>query len=161
VNRITIREEPFDSPDAAALRRALRADLDARYGADLEPGTKLTAADAAVFLVAREGTEGLADDPASAPALGCGALRAVDGETVEIKRMYVVPEARGRGIGRLLLRALEARGRAMGFRRIVLETGIEQPEAIALYAGHGFVPVPCWGAYSGVSTSHCFERRLD
>lgn len=153
MNAITIREEPFDAPDAVALRRALRADLDARYGADLEPGRKLTAADAVVFLVARE------EAPESA-AIGCGALRAVDDDTVEIKRMYVVPETRGRGVGRQLLQVLEARARELGFERIVLETGREQPEAIALYTRHGFTPVPCWGPYAGVSTSHCFERRL-
>jgi GNAT superfamily N-acetyltransferase len=75
--------------------------------------------------------------------------------------MYVVPEARGRGVGRLLLEALESRARELGFRRLVLETGTEQPEALALYLRSGFSATPCWGAYAHSSTSRCFGRPLD
>ncbi len=153
MDRLTIGDEPFDSPDAAALRTALRADLDDRHGGDLEPGPRPSAADVTVFLVARDGPGG--------PALGCGALRAVDGGTVEIKRMYVVPEARGRGIGARVLEALAQRAHALGFRRLALETGAwGQPEALALYTRAGFTPTPCWGAYAGSPTSLCLERHL-
>ena len=154
MNWITIQDQPFDAPEASALRTALRADLDTRFGGDTEPGVKPTASDITVFLVARHGPTG--------PALGCGALRALDGTTAEVKRMYVVPAARGRGVGRRLLLALEARARDLGLRRLVLEMGIgRQPEALALYTRGGFAPTPCWGAYAESGTSQCLERLLD
>jgi putative acetyltransferase len=147
---VRIGPEPFDSPDASELRAELAADIAGRYGRDTEPGVKPTAADIAVFLVARD---------AAGRAVGCGALRELDGG-VELKRMYVRPAARGTGVGRAILAALEAEARRRGHDRVVLETGTLQHEAIALYERAGYVPVPCFGAYAGVATSRCFARDL-
>ena len=147
---LTIRAEAFDHPDAMALRDELAADLHARYGRDTEPGAKPTARDTAVFLIIRNGGE----------ALGCGALRSLDATTVEIKRMFVRPLARGRGLGRRLLAALEDEAALLGARRVVLETGVEQHEAIALYERGGYRPIPCFGAYAGSAISLCYERVL-
>src|SRR5262249_22171783 len=119
---ITIEREPFDSPAAQALRDEQRDELIARYGFDSEPGIKPTAADIPVFLVARSH-----GDP-----VGCGALRPIEPGLVEIKRMYVRPAERGNGFGKLILGALEAEARALGAERVVLETGVAQPESIGL-----------------------------
>jgi putative acetyltransferase len=146
----SIAAEPWDSPDAAALRDGLVAELEGRYGAGTEPGVRPSAADIAVLLVARTGGE----------ALGCGALRPVEPGTVEIKRMYVAPTARRLGLGARLLAALEAEAATLGVTRIVLETGPRQPEAIALYERAGYTPIQCWGERAPDAPSRCFERRL-
>jgi putative acetyltransferase len=150
-DRVRVDAEKFDSPDARALRGELEAELIERYGGDLEPGEKPSAADVAVFLVAR-GEDG--------DALGCGGLRELGGGAVELKRMYVRPAARGRGVGGALLEALEREARRLGFSVARLETGVEQPEAQALYRRHGYREIPCFGAYAGSPPSRCFERRL-
>jgi putative acetyltransferase len=148
---VRIAPEPFDSPDASALRAELAADIASRYGRDTEPGIKPTAADITVFLVARD---------AAGAAIGCGALRELDGGVVEIKRMYVRPAARGAGIGRAVLAALEAESHRRGFDRVLLETGTLQHEAIRLYERAGYAEIPCFGAYAGVATSRCYARGL-
>jgi putative acetyltransferase len=147
---VTIEREPFDSPAAQALRDELGGELIARYGFDSEPGTKPTAADMPVFLVARNH-----GDP-----VGCGGLRPIEPGLVEIKRMYVRPAARGNGFGKLILEALEEEARALGVARVVLETGVGQPESIALYQRAGYREIPCFGAYTGEPLSRCFERLL-
>ncbi len=121
---IRIAAEPFESPAATALRERHQAELIERYGWDTEPGHKPTAADVPVFLVARED---------GGEAVGCGGLRPIEPGLVEIKRMYVLPDHRGSGIGKLLLAALEDEARALGAERVVLETGSAQHEAVGLY----------------------------
>jgi GNAT superfamily N-acetyltransferase len=80
-------------------------------------------------------------------SVGCGAIRTLDIHSVEVKRMYVTPEARGFGVGRAMLEALEREAMALGRSRICLETGMRQPEAIALYRRNGYVDVPRFGDY--------------
>ena len=82
-----------------------------------------------------------------------------DGDA-EIKRMYVVPEARGRGLSRLMLAALEDDARASGRTRMVLETGVKQPEAIALYASSGYAPCTKFGHYRFDELSRCYAKPL-
>jgi GNAT superfamily N-acetyltransferase len=147
---IEIVPEQFDSPDADRLMAELRAELDERYGGDFEPGTKPTAEDVTVFVVARE----------NGRALGCGALRSLGEPVVEIKRMFVRPEARGRGIGAAILGALEQQAVEHGFRVVRLETGPLQPEALRLYERAGYREIPCFGAYAAGAASRCFERRI-
>jgi GNAT superfamily N-acetyltransferase len=72
---------------------------------------------------------------------GCGALRSIDAETGELKRMWIHPDARGAGLGSRLLDELVARSHALGHRRLVLDTNGVLVEALALYAKHGFLPV--------------------
>jgi GNAT superfamily N-acetyltransferase len=78
----------------------------------------------------------------------------------EIKRMYVAPEVRGRGVGRQLLVSLEAEARRLGISRLVLETGPRQPEALALYRGAGYVEIPLFGEYIGAEFSVCMAKDL-
>jgi putative acetyltransferase len=149
---VSIRAEGFDHPDSLALRAELAAELDEIYGTDTEPGAKPTAADTPVFLIARD-ENGL--------AVGCGGLRPVDETTIELKRMFVRRAARGRGIARQILGALELQAARLGARRVVLETGRGQPEAIRLYESNGYTEIECFGSYEGEPLSLCFERLLD
>lgn len=93
-------------------------------------------------------------------AVGCGALKQFDRERLEVKRMYVSPENRGKGIARLLLGALEAWAKELGYGKCILETGKKQPEAIALYEKSGYVRVSNYGQYQGIENSVCFEKNL-
>jgi len=93
--------------------------------------------------------------------VGCGALRLLDAETAELKRMYVSPAVRGRGLGRRLVAALEAEARALGVRRLVLETGIRQAAALALYRTTGYCPIPLYGEYcQSPDTSVCLGKDI-
>ena len=80
--------------------------------------------------------------------------------TAEIKRMYVVPEARGRGLARRVLAHLEATAHASGAEAMILETGAAQPEAIALYESSGYTAIPPFGHYRDEPLNRCFARRL-
>ena len=126
-----------------------RADRDLRRQ-DTESGTKPTAADTPVFLVAR-----LGDEP-----VGCGALRPYGDGRIELKRMYVRPAYRGRGLSRAILAALEDEARAEGATTVILETGDRQAEAIALYERHGYESIPKYGPYVDSPISLCYEKRL-
>lgn len=90
--------------------------------------------------------------------VGCGAFRAFDPETVEIKRMFVQPAFRGRGIAGVVLSELETWARELGYARCVLETGQKQPEAIRLYQKSGYALIPNFGQYVGVDNSVCMEK---
>jgi GNAT superfamily N-acetyltransferase len=81
-------------------------------------------------------------------------------ETAEVKRMYVVPQARGLGLARRMLAHLEATAAEAGARVMVLETGLRQPEAIALYESCGYTPVPGFGYYKDAPLSRCFGKEL-
>ncbi len=81
--------------------------------------------------------------------------------TAEVKRMYVVPAAQRRGLARRVLAHLESTAAEAGFEALVLETGIEQPEAIALYLSSGYEPVPGFGHYKDSDLSRTFGRRID
>jgi putative acetyltransferase len=147
---VQVGEEPWDSPEGAALRDALEAELCQRYGGDSEPGAKPTAEDTLAFFVARE--DGV--------AIGCGGLRELQDGAIELKRMYVRPEDRGRGLGWLILITLEAEAARRGFTTIRLETGRFQPEAMALYRAAGYRQIPSFGPYDHGEHSTCFERRI-
>lgn len=93
-------------------------------------------------------------------AIGCGAIKVFDAETMEVKRMFVSPEVRNQGVAGQILAELEKWCREMGVCRCVLETGMQQPEAIRLYRKSGYVEIPNYGQYAGVENSVCFEKRL-
>ncbi|HEU5038108.1 MAG TPA: GNAT family N-acetyltransferase [Nocardioides sp.] len=80
--------------------------------------------------------------------------------TAEIKRMYVTSAARGRGVARRMLAHLEVDAAAHGAEAVVLETGLAQPEAIALYESSGYTPIPAFGYYKDAPLSRCYARRL-
>ncbi|MEO8587828.1 MAG: GNAT family N-acetyltransferase [Flavobacteriales bacterium] len=92
--------------------------------------------------------------------MGCGAIKVYSDEAMEIKRMFVPPAHRQKGIASLVLRELECWALELGYRRCVLETGQKQPEAIALYTERGYSVIPNYGQYIGVESSVCFEKRL-
>lgn len=93
-------------------------------------------------------------------AVGCGAFRSFTDDTVEIKRMYVRPEYRGRGIASVLLTGLEEWAWENSFHSCILETGYNQPEAIALYKKSGYTVIPNYGPYEKVNNSICFGKKL-
>ncbi len=146
--------EPFDSPDVQALCAAQQTEMHGIYGeADIGPtreGPMFIPPDG-VFLVLRDG---------DGQAVGCGGIARFDAARGEVKRMYVVPEARGRGLGRRLLEELEAQARTLGYTSVVLETGDRQPEAIRLYESSGYERIPCYPPYDTRALSLCFEKRI-
>lgn len=91
---------------------------------------------------------------------GCGGLKLVGTEYGEIKRMYVRPQCRGLGLGKLMLEHLIEHARRRGMTVVRLETGIHQPEAIGLYERSGFRRIPPFGPYREDSVSLCYEKRL-
>ncbi|MCX6134289.1 MAG: GNAT family N-acetyltransferase [Ignavibacteriales bacterium] len=145
----------FDRPDseiALALIQELDADLGSRYPGQWIHGlhpedvreSKL------IFVVMYHEGE----------PVGCGALRPLDSEMTEVKRMYVRREFRGRGYARKLLEFLEKTAQTSGYRVIRLETGTEQPESIGLYVSSGYLQIPAYGEYVGNPFSLCYEKKL-
>jgi len=92
--------------------------------------------------------------------VGCGAIIQYDGETMEVKRMFVNPELRGKGIATKVLLELENWAKELNFKKCILETGIKQPEAIRLYQKNGYKSIPNFGQYKNVENSVCFEKEL-
>jgi len=92
--------------------------------------------------------------------VGCGAIKVFNDETMEIKRMFVSEEYRGKGIASELLRELESWVVELGYTICILETGKRQPEAIRLYKKNGYEIIPNYGQYAGVENSVCFEKIL-
>jgi ribosomal protein S18 acetylase RimI-like enzyme len=148
---LTIEAVDVRSANAMRLVGRLDDELTRRYG---EGQGQLTAANAladhATFLV------GYLDGR----PVACGAFRPMDGAAVEIKRMFVDPDCRGRGIARRLLGELENRARQGGFSQSRLETGVHQREAIRLYESAGYRRIANYGIYAGNSDSICFEKTL-
>ncbi len=92
--------------------------------------------------------------------IGCGAIKKYDTATAEVKRMYVAPEMRGQGIAGKILAALELWALELDFKKCILETGVRQPDAIALYKKSGYEIIPNYGQYENVDNSVCFEKIL-
>lgn len=92
--------------------------------------------------------------------VGCGAIKAYDDHSVEIKRMYTDPLHRGKGIASKILTDLETWAFELSYQYCVLETGKKQTEAIALYKKMGYINTPCYGQYAGVTNSLCFKKVL-
>ncbi|MAM28388.1 MAG: GNAT family N-acetyltransferase [Flavobacteriaceae bacterium] len=93
-------------------------------------------------------------------AFACGAIKHFDDATMEIKRMYTLPDYRGKGIGSSILTALEQWASELQYKRCLLETGKRQPDAIALYKKNGYVEIPNYGQYVGKENSVCFQKIL-
>jgi GNAT superfamily N-acetyltransferase len=93
-------------------------------------------------------------------AIGCGAIRAYAPDVMEVKRMFVLPEYRGKGIAGAVLSELETWATELGYARCILETGQMQPEAIRLYQKSGYAIIPNYGQYEGVENSVCMEKEL-
>ncbi|GAB3073665.1 GNAT family N-acetyltransferase [Micromonospora schwarzwaldensis] len=155
MSEIEILPRRFDAPESQELIRAALADLGARYGGSGDE-TPVDAAEfvppAGAFLVAY-----LDGQP-----VGCGGWRShgADGDAAELKRMYTAPAARGRGVARSVLAAIERSARDAGRKRIVLECGDKQPEAIAMYTSAGYERIPNFGYYQDAPGCLSFGRTL-
>ena len=147
-----IRRVEWDDAASVMLRAAQRAEIAIRYGTpDSEPGPEPGAHDITAFFVAF-GAEG---EP-----LACGGVRRLNDDEAEIKRMYARPEARGSGAATFIVRRLEEYGRDSGWRRLLLETGTEQPDAVRFYTREGYARIPNFGYYEGLDQSLCFGKDL-
>ncbi|MDH4057777.1 MAG: GNAT family N-acetyltransferase [Cyclobacteriaceae bacterium] len=93
-------------------------------------------------------------------ALGCGAIKEYDTTTMEIKRMYVSPIHRGKGIAKKILIELENWAAELSFKKCILETGKRQTEALVLYRKNGYLSIPNYGQYVGMENSLCFEKKI-
>jgi putative acetyltransferase len=164
VESVELTAESLTSDAAKSLITALNAELSAMYP---EPGANHFGLDpsevapgSGIFLIARFGGR----------PVGCGALRRLRDDSLvrdlgprvgELKRMYVAREVRGRGIGRAILTRLEEEARALGLVQLVLETGIRQTDALALYERAGFTSIPPYGEYAAsAATSVCLSKDL-
>ncbi|MFD9422433.1 MULTISPECIES: GNAT family N-acetyltransferase [unclassified Streptomyces] len=159
---MNIQQRPFDHPDAVKLNGQVQLEYTALYGDAEGDATPL---DAAMF-DPPNGLYLLAYDTMDRPVATGGwrpqernAEGYSDGDA-EIKRMYVIGEARGHGLARRILAALEDDARAAGRTRMVLETGDRQPEAIALYTSSGYLPCAKFGHYRTYESSRCFAKPL-
>ena len=90
--------------------------------------------------------------------VGCGALKKFEPEVVEVKRMFVKPESRGKCLASIILNELEKWAVELSFKKCILETGIRQPDAIQLYKKNGYSIIQNYGQYVGVKNSVCFEK---
>ena len=93
-------------------------------------------------------------------AVGCGAFKPFSQTDAEIKRMFVLPDSRGKRIAAEILAEVESWAIESGFRSCVLETGFKQPEAIALYKRSGYQVIPNYGQYAEVENSVCMKKTL-
>jgi putative acetyltransferase len=93
-------------------------------------------------------------------AVGCGAIKAYNLQTMEVKRMFVALTHRGKGIASLVLQELEKWAKEQQYQKCILETGIRQPEAIRLYQKNGYKSIDNYGQYAGVASSVCFEKVI-
>lgn len=151
---IQIKPTRYGSATAQKLIAELMTDLEERYGsADATPvaGVEFDPPDGGFLVVY------LDDQP-----VGCGAWRshARSDEVAEVKRVFVLASARKQGLARTIMAALEDDARAHGRKRIILETGIGQPEAIALYEALGYERIPNFGYYKNEPGARCFAKTL-
>ncbi len=153
-----IRRVGYGHPDALLLIEEVQAEYVTRYG-----GRDETPLDPLMFELP-EGSFFVGYLDGTPVASGAWRRSTVEAfgtsRTAEIKRMYVVPAARGRGVARRMLAHLEADAAAHGAEAIVLESGLRQPEAIELYVSSGYEPIPSFGYYKFARLSRCFGRRL-
>ncbi|MFJ8952641.1 GNAT family N-acetyltransferase [Streptomyces sp. NPDC102381] len=156
---MNIRSRSYGHPDAVSLSDQVQAEYRKRFGyddfTDLHPAH--FDPPQGLFLVAYD-----AGDP-----VACGGWRAQDRDDegyadgdAELKRMFVVERARGRGLARRILAALEESARDAGRTRMVLETGVHLPEAIGLYEADGYRPAPPFGPFRGYGDSRFYAKSL-
>jgi GNAT superfamily N-acetyltransferase len=160
---ITLDSVSWDDPRAVELRRQMDAEMTARYA---NPGAPPEPAE----ITARRNAS-LAVDPADVRAtvlvldadgtpLAHAVLRELRGDW-EVKRVIVAEAARGRGIGRILMGRLEELAREAGVRRLILQTGNRQPDAVALYEKIGYTPIPIYEPYvETIPFSLCYEKAI-
>jgi len=151
LNTITLKRTNSIDPDFLSLVDLLNADLDARYGELMQtysPHNQLALL-STVVVAYLDGA-----------AVGCACYKPFDEEAVEIKRMFVSPDVRGKGAASQILAELEGWAKEQGFVYIVLETGDKQIEAINLYHKLGYVDTEKYEPYIGLESSICMRKKL-
>ena len=148
---LTLARTTSDDPDFRTLVQLLDQDLRVRDSDDHAFYAQFNRVDAIrhVVVAYRDG------EP-----VGCGAFKGFAAGQVEIKRMFVRPAHRGRGTAQAVLAGLEGWARELGHTGCVLETGQQQPEAIALYQKCGYRLIPNYGQYAGVANSVCMRKEI-
>lgn len=153
-----ILEVQWHDPRAVALREEMDREIQPRYaGRDTDPD-----AVARALAVNQDDIEltALAVGPEDRP-VGLAAVRRL-GSDWEVKRVVVLAEARGQGVGRLLMTYLEKFAASHDIHRLILQTGDRQPDAVALYLKLGYVPIPIYPPYvNAIPFSLCFEKVLE
>ncbi|MFF0740961.1 GNAT family N-acetyltransferase [Streptomyces sp. NPDC004111] len=157
------RPVAYDHPDAVKLNADVQLEYAERYGeGDLTPlDPAMFTPPRGLYLIAYD-DEGFPVATGGWRAQRAGEENYADGDA-ELKRMYVVPAARGKALARRMLALLETDALAAGRTRMVLETGTEQPEAVALYLSSGYTAVPLpdrFGLYRRTDESRCFTKPL-
>lgn len=138
-------------PDFVALVALLDAELAERDGEDHSFYDQFNHIESLKYIVLLKENQRV---------IGCGAIKGLDNDIMEVKRMYVLKEFRGKGLASLLLAELEHWTFELGYSRCRLETGKRQPEAIALYLKNGYRQILNYGQYKGIENSVCFEKRV-
>ena len=140
-----------DDPHFIALVRLLDADLAKRDGNEHSFYAQFNKIDTIKYaIVCYED-----DTP-----VACGAIKEYAKDAVEIKRMFTLPEHRGKGIASRVLTELELWAADLTYKTCILETGKRQPEAITLYKRNGYTLIPNYGQYANVENSVCFEKNI-
>ena len=155
IDKFSLVIEPGDplGGEALELLQQMRTEALRLYSdviAASAPPTNEPVVSGSAFLLARLGPQ----------IVGCAALRPLTSEVAEVKRMYVAQSVHRRGIARLFLTSLERIASGFGYRIVRLETGVRQPEAIALYESQGFHRIPRYGDHVADPLSLCFEKHL-
>ncbi|HEX8561563.1 MAG TPA: GNAT family N-acetyltransferase [Flavobacterium sp.] len=145
----TLQRTDASNEDFLELVKLLDTDLQLRDGEEHYFFAQFNTTEGIKYVVvAYEGEE----------AVGCGAMRHFSDGVMELKRMFVRQDYRGRGIASQILQELENWTLELGYMRCILETGRKQPEAIALYKKHLYQEIENFGPYKGVESSMCFEK---
>lgn len=148
---ISLKRTTSDNPDFQKLAQALEQDLKIRDGDDYLFYADLNKIDQLPNVVVAY----VDDSP-----IGCGAIRIYDQHSVELKRMYVDPSNRRQNIATLILAELEKWSIELGYKNCLLETGVNQPEAIEFYKRNGYYLIPNFGKYIISRNSICFKKYL-
>lgn len=148
---ITINRTDSENPDFVELVRQLDTDLAIRDGDEHEFYAQFNHLDKIKHAIVAYYDK---------QPVACGAIRAQNSEVTEVKRMFVVPSQRGKGMASLVLKELENWATELNFKKCVLETGKRQPEAIALYKKSNYQIIPNFGPYVGKENSICFEKII-
>ena len=140
------------NPDFIELVKYLDADLAERDGKDHPFYAQFNKIDKLKYvIVAYENSK----------PVSCGAMKEYKPGIVEIKRMYTLPEKRGKGIASKVLAELEIWAAELDYDKCILETGKKQPEAVKLYKKNGYRSIPNYGQYAGIENSLCFEKEIN
>ncbi|WP_150308870.1 GNAT family N-acetyltransferase [Planctomonas psychrotolerans] len=149
----------WSDPRAVALRTAMDAEMTERYAGRHDDDPDFPAKAARAFGVAADDVVATVLMEEAGSAVAHLAVRRL-GDRLEVKKVFVSPEARGRGLSRVLLSEAERIARENGAGSLVLQTGDRQPDAVALYESVGYRRIPIYEPYREIHNSLCFEKRL-